>query len=298
MAGSSRHPRVRMFFGCRALEQGRVRRNWTGRPSGSGTGVAPCRSSHARRLRTACRGRAVAFIARASPALTGGIADRRTGRRVTADDPCGSPASRSWSRWASCGWSRRASSTSTPTRSAPGSAGGCGTPPLPTCRSRCGCCCRIAGLTDAADHAIPLGQTVRDRVVDPRAWDAEHAPASFRYTNLNFPVVAAVIERATGERFDRAMHRLVIAPLGLDACFNWAACSPARAARAVVLYRADGGVATYDPPGGPPACPVNAPPGARATSRRTSPAKMARCSRHRADCESPCAISHGSGACC
>ena len=119
-----------------------------------------------------------------------------------------------------------------------------------------------SGLTDAADYAIPLGQTLRDRVADPRAWDADHSPgAFFRYTNLNFPVIASVVERATGERFDRAMARLVIAPLGIDACFNWASCAPARAAQAVVLYRADGGVATDDLQGQPPACPVNAPAG-------------------------------------
>ncbi|KQT31969.1 serine hydrolase [Sphingomonas sp. Leaf412] len=119
-----------------------------------------------------------------------------------------------------------------------------------------------SGLTDAADYAIPLGDTVRARVGDPRAWDAGHAPGTFfRYTNLNFPVVASVIERVTQERFDRAMARLVIGPLGLDACFNWAACRPARAAQAVVLYRADGGVATDDLKGAPPPCPVNAPAG-------------------------------------
>jgi CubicO group peptidase (beta-lactamase class C family) len=119
-----------------------------------------------------------------------------------------------------------------------------------------------SGLTDAADYAIPLGQTLRDRIADPRAWDADHAPGGFfRYTNLNFPVVASVVERATGERFDRAMDRLVIAPLGLEACFNWAACAPSRAARAVVLYDATGKVATDDLQGRPPACPVNAPKG-------------------------------------
>jgi CubicO group peptidase (beta-lactamase class C family) len=119
-----------------------------------------------------------------------------------------------------------------------------------------------SGLTDAADYAIPLGQTLRDRVADPRAWDAAHPPGGYyRYTNLNFPVVASVIERVTGERFDRAMNRLVIAPLGLQACFNWASCRPERPAKAVVLYDASGKVATDDLQGRPPACPVNAPQG-------------------------------------
>lgn len=119
-----------------------------------------------------------------------------------------------------------------------------------------------SGLTDGADYAVPLGDTVRARVADPRAWDAAHAPGTFfRYTNLNFPVIASVMERATGARFDALMARLVLVPLKLEACFNWAACSDARVARAVVLYRADGTVAVDDLHGGRPACPVNGPAG-------------------------------------
>lgn len=129
-----------------------------------------------------------------------------------------------------------------------------------------------AGLTDAADYAIPLGETLRARVAHPRAWDDAHAPGTtFRYTNLNFPVVASVIERVTGERFDHAMARLVLVPLGLDACFNWAACRPERAAQAVVLYRDDGSVATDDLRGRPPACPVNAPAGSTCDLSRYVP---------------------------
>ena len=90
-------------------------------------------------------------------------------------------------------------------------------------------------------------------------WDSAHAPGSdwFHYTNLNFPVVASVMERVTGERFDRLMHRLVLKPLKLDACFNWGAgCSKRAYSRAVVLYRASGEVARDDLRGRPPACPV------------------------------------------
>lgn len=70
-------------------------------------------------------------------------------------------------------------------------------------------------------------------------------------------MIAGVVERVTGERFDAAMHRLVLAPLALDACFNWGAgCSGAAVRRAVVLYRATGEVARDDLKGQPPACPV------------------------------------------
>lgn len=115
-----------------------------------------------------------------------------------------------------------------------------------------------SGLTDGADYIIPLGETLRQRLADPRAWDAAHGPGDdwFHYTNLNFPVAASVMEAATGERFDRLMQRLVLKPLGLAACYNWSGCDTAAAARAVVLYRADGSVARDDLHGALPTCPV------------------------------------------
>lgn len=115
-----------------------------------------------------------------------------------------------------------------------------------------------SSLTDGADYAVPLGETVRNRLADPRAWDAEHPPGTyFRYANIGFPVIAGVIERATGERFDHAMARLVLTPLHLDACFNWSAgCSDQAVGDAVVLYRHNGEVALDDLHGRRPSCPV------------------------------------------
>ena len=94
-----------------------------------------------------------------------------------------------------------------------------------------------SGLTDHAGYLIALDEGIQAAVAEPKAWDDANPPGRFfRYTNLNFPVVASVMERATGERFDRLMERLVLAPLKLDACFNWAGCSAEAKARAVVLY--------------------------------------------------------------
>ncbi len=116
-----------------------------------------------------------------------------------------------------------------------------------------------SSLTDAAGYyAVPLDGQLRDILKDPRAWDAVHAPGTyFRYANLNFPLVAAVMEQATGERFDRLMQKLVLRPLGVSACFNWDACNEATSARAVVLYDADGKAVRDDNHGRKPACPVN-----------------------------------------
>jgi CubicO group peptidase (beta-lactamase class C family) len=115
-----------------------------------------------------------------------------------------------------------------------------------------------SSVTDAAGYwQTPLGGEVRGILDDPRAWDAAHAPGTyFRYANLNFPLVAQVMERATGERFDRLMDRLVLRPLGVEACFNWDTCSDATVARAVVIYDGDGAPAKDDLHGARPDCPV------------------------------------------
>lgn len=114
-----------------------------------------------------------------------------------------------------------------------------------------------SSLTDNIDYAVPLGTTLREAVANPKAWDEAHPPGgSYRYTNLNFPVVASVMERATGERFDRLMDRIVLRPLGLAACFNWAACDDATVARAVVLADERGRPVRDATGGRRPDCPV------------------------------------------
>ena len=124
-----------------------------------------------------------------------------------------------------------------------------------------------SSLTDGADYIVPLGETLRQRLSDPRAWDTRHAPGSgwFAYANINPPVVASVMEAATGERFDRLMQRLVLRPLHLDACYNWSGCKPATIARAVVLYRENAAVAKDDLHGTAPPCLVVTADGARCT---------------------------------
>ena len=117
-----------------------------------------------------------------------------------------------------------------------------------------------SGLKDDVDYAIPLGKTVREALADPKAWDTEHAPGTFfRYGNINFPVVASVMEAATGERFDRLMARLVFQPLKIDACFNCTTCSDAAVERAVTLRDGSGAVLRDDLGGKRPACPVLSP---------------------------------------
>jgi CubicO group peptidase (beta-lactamase class C family) len=119
-----------------------------------------------------------------------------------------------------------------------------------------------SSLRDGVDYAIPLGTTLQSALAAPAAFDADHPPgAYFRYSNLNFPVVATVMERMTGERFDRLIDEVVLRRLDLDACFNWTTCGDAAVNRAAGLYAPDGSVIRDELGGRRPDCPVLAPQG-------------------------------------
>jgi CubicO group peptidase (beta-lactamase class C family) len=115
-----------------------------------------------------------------------------------------------------------------------------------------------SGLRDSAGYVIPLGESLREKLADPQAWYADAPPgeAPFTYANLGSPVIATVLERATGERYDALLERLVFEPLGIEACANWIGCSPKMAARAVRLYRDTGEIARDDASGLPPNCTI------------------------------------------
>lgn len=115
-----------------------------------------------------------------------------------------------------------------------------------------------SGLRDNAGYVIPLGESLQAKLSDPKAWYADAPPgeAPFEYANLGSPVVATVLEAATGERFDHIMERTIFAPLEVEACLNWIGCSEEQIARAVVLYRDTGEVARDDAADLPPNCTI------------------------------------------
>jgi len=122
-----------------------------------------------------------------------------------------------------------------------------------------------SGLRDNAGYIIPLGESLRRKLADPAAWypDAPPGDAPFEYANLGSPLVATVLEAATGERYDRLLERTVFAPLGIEACVNWIGCSDDMSARAVTLYRDTGEVARDDAADLPPNCTVPVADGTR-----------------------------------
>ncbi len=185
-----------------------------------------------------------------------GVADRRTGRAVTADDPVRVASISKWvvalgvMRLVEAGVLDLDADVSTylgwRLRS----------PHFPdspiTLAQLLG---HRSGLTDRIDYILPLDGDLPTAVGDTAGWDADREPGgAFVYANINFPVIAAAMEGATGERFDQLMQRLVFRPLSLDACYNWSGCSPAAYARAVTLYRDTGIVARDDLQGVAPPC--------------------------------------------
>lgn len=115
-----------------------------------------------------------------------------------------------------------------------------------------------SGLRDRAGYVIALGESLQDKLADPQAWYADAPPgeAPFEYANLGSPVVASVLEAASGERYDALLERTVFAPLGITACANWIGCPPDHPARAVALYRDTGEPARDTPDDLPPNCTI------------------------------------------
>lgn len=103
-----------------------------------------------------------------------------------------------------------------------------------------------SGLSDGGERYAFDGGTRLQDVLQPGGalfadglnWNRALAPgAGFAYVNLNFGVVAQLMERATGERFDRLMQRLVLQPLGLRGGFDPSSFAAADQADIATLYR-------------------------------------------------------------
>ena len=105
-----------------------------------------------------------------------------------------------------------------------------------------------AGLEDGPGYRLPLGKSLRDEMAAAH-WANATPGRRFSYANLNYGIVATVMEAATREHFDRLMTRLVLAPLLLDAGYNWSGASDAAVASAAVLYRKGKDETAWDPAG-------------------------------------------------
>jgi len=88
-------------------------------------------------------------------------------------------------------------------------------------------------------------------MLDDGSYSTAKPGTAFSYANPPWRVVGAMMEKATGERFDRLMKRLVVEPLGLSGGFNIAELPAERIANVATLYRkaTAGDVQAWDPKG-------------------------------------------------
>ena len=105
-----------------------------------------------------------------------------------------------------------------------------------------------SGIVDGPGYGFALEDRLADKLT-PQHWGPGAPGRRFEYANLNYGIIATVMEAATGERFDRLMTQLVLAPLNIDAGYNWQGASDAAVARAAVLYRKGADEAHWDPAG-------------------------------------------------
>jgi len=116
-----------------------------------------------------------------------------------------------------------------------------------------------SGLRNGPSYPVLFGRPLSAALTPGGAqWDdgAWFGPASeppgdwFAYGDVNYAVVAQLIERLSGQRFDRFMAARVLGPLGLDCGYNWSGVSQAVRDRRAVLYRkAPSDEGPWDPAG-------------------------------------------------
>lgn len=103
-----------------------------------------------------------------------------------------------------------------------------------------------SGLRNGPSFPVGLGRSLADALTPQgRQWDngawfgsADQPPGDwFAYADVNFAVIAQVIERLTGERFDLYMTRRVFEPLGLTCGFNWSGVPREQRMWGASLYR-------------------------------------------------------------
>lgn len=109
-----------------------------------------------------------------------------------------------------------------------------------------------SSVRDDGGYIIPLPHRLQDFVIGgveglgSMAWakpidGRDTAPGRyFCYSNLNYGILATVMERLSGQRFDLFMRDRVLAPLGIDGSFNVNLLSDEGLGKLAVLYRKAG----------------------------------------------------------
>ncbi|XHS76632.1 serine hydrolase domain-containing protein [Burkholderiaceae bacterium UC74_6] len=96
-----------------------------------------------------------------------------------------------------------------------------------------------SSLRDDAGIAFPADVSLIDKLnaEGSKSWSADHGPRWFAYCNLNYGLLATLMEKVTGQRFDQLMRELVLTPLGMLGGFNALTLSEMERSNVATLYR-------------------------------------------------------------
>ncbi len=103
-----------------------------------------------------------------------------------------------------------------------------------------------SGLRNGPSYPVGLGRALKDALTPGGAqWDdgAWFGPANeppktwFAYADVNFAVIAELMERMVGERFDLLMTKRLFTPLGLECGYNWSGVPQRLRNQAATVYR-------------------------------------------------------------
>ena len=98
---------------------------------------------------------------------------------------------------------------------------------------------------DLREVLLPGGKHHGDGLM----WAKTRPGDYFRYTNFTWGIIATIVEKVTGERFDRYMKRAVLEPLGMDGDFDAAAIPVERVATLYRKRKPDDDDGPWDPKG-------------------------------------------------
>ncbi len=95
------------------------------------------------------------------------------------------------------------------------------------------------GLEDPETYWIAAPGLIEELFVLGMWRAAAYGPpgTGFRYANFGYGLVATLLERATGERFDDLARRLVFDSIGSSAGFNWSGVARTERLRGASIYR-------------------------------------------------------------
>jgi CubicO group peptidase (beta-lactamase class C family) len=121
-----------------------------------------------------------------------------------------------------------------------------------------------SGLRNGADFPVPFNRPLLARLnqaAGEENYGGWFGPASerpghwFSYSDTNFAVLAQIIERVTGVRFDHYMHETLFERLELDIGYNWSGVSQAKRDRAAAACRREDGTWAPQVDAAPPRAP-------------------------------------------